>query len=82
MLKSAKTDTWRTFIFLLLFFSLSLPTTGNGKVADGSVCLGSCVLFLLLDWEVKSFWPVVGFPMLYNVFVDVIWVQFYKREEL
>ena len=25
------------------------------------------LILLLLDWGVKSFWPVVGFPMLYFV---------------
>ena len=44
------------------------------------------LVFLLLGEGVKSFLPIVGFPMLHICawveFVDVTWVQFYTREEL
>ena len=35
-------------------------------MADGSVVSGSSVMgFLLLDWRVYVFWPVVAFLLLY-----------------
>ena len=38
------------------------------------------LVFLLLDWEMKLFWLVVGFPTLYIR----VWTDFvdYTREEL